>query len=82
MAGQGFGDADNQAPLYLRTTEEMLKEFAYLGEEIAREVVIKNPNYIANSIDDNLKPIPDETYPPKIEGADDDIRNEHHMLQQ
>ena len=75
MAGQGFGDADNQAPLYLRTTEEMLKEFAYLGEEIAREVVIKNPNYIANSIDDNLKPIPDETYPPKIEGADDDIRN-------
>ena len=75
MAGQGFGDADNQAPLYLRTTEEMLKEFTYLGEEIAREVVIKNPNYIANSIDDNLKPIPDETYPPKIEGADDDIRN-------
>lgn len=37
--------------------------------------MIKNPNYIANSIDDNLKPIPDETYPPKIEGADDDIRN-------
>lgn len=75
MAGQGFGDADNQAPLYLRTTEEMLKEFSYLGENIAKEVVIKNPNKIANSIDDNLKPIPDETYPPKIEGADNDIRN-------
>ena len=75
MAGQGFGDADNQAPLYLRTTEEMLKEFAYLGTDIAKEVVIKNPTEIANSVEENLKPIPDETYPPKIEGADDDIRN-------
>ena len=75
MAGQGFGDADNQPPLYLRTTEEMLKEFAYLGTDIAKEVVIKNPTEIANSVEENLKPIPDETYPPKIEGADDDIRN-------
>ena len=75
MAGQGFGDADNQPPLYLRTTEEMLKEFAYLGSEVAKEVVIKNPQAIANSVEENLKPIPDETYPPKIEGADDDIRN-------
>ena len=75
MAGQGFGDADNQPPLYLRTTEEMLKEFSYLGSDIAKEVVIKNPQSIANSVEENLKPIPDETYPPKIEGADDDIRN-------
>ena len=52
----------------------MLKEFSYLGSDIAREVVIKNPQAIADSID-ILKPIPDETYPPKIEGADDDIRN-------
>lgn len=74
MAGQGFGDAENQPPLYLKTTEEMLKEFSYLGEDIAREVVIKNPQEIADSVD-ILKPIPDETYPPKIEGADDDIRN-------
>lgn len=74
MAGQGFGDAENQPPLYLKTTEEMLKEFSYLGEDIAREVVIKNPQKIADSVD-ILKPIPDETYPPKIEGADDDIRN-------
>ena len=74
MAGQGFGDADNQPPLYFKTTEEMLKEFSYLGTEIAKEVVIKNPQAIADSID-VLKPIPDETYPPKIEGADDDIRN-------
>lgn len=75
MAGQGFGDADNQPPLYLRTTEEMLREFSYLGSDIAKEVVIKNPQAIANSVEENLKPIPDETYPPKIEGADDDIRN-------
>ena len=75
MAGQGFADADNQPPLYFRTTEEMLKEFTYLGADIAKEVVIKNPKAIADSIDDNLKPIPDETYTPKIEGADDDIRN-------
>ena len=74
MAGQGFGDADNQPPLYFKTTEEMLKEFSYLGPDIAKEVVIKNPKAIADSID-VLKPIPDETYPPKIEGADDDIRN-------
>ena len=74
MAGQGFGDAENQPPLYFKTTEEMLKEFSYLGEDIAREVVIKNPQEIADSVD-ILKPIPDETYPPKIEGADEDIRN-------
>ena len=74
MAGQGFDDADNQAPLYLRTTEEMLREFSYLGDEVAREVVIRNPQAIAEEVG-VLKPIPDETYPPKIEGADDDIRN-------
>lgn len=74
MAGQGFSDADKQAPLYLKTTEEMLKEFSYLGMDIAKEVVIKNPVAIAESVE-VLKPIPDETYPPKIEGADDDIRN-------
>lgn len=74
MAGQGFSDADKQAPLYLKTTEEMLKEFSYLGNDIAKEVVIKNPVAIAEAVE-VLKPIPDETYPPKIEGADDDIRN-------
>lgn len=74
MAGQGFGDADNQAPLYLKTTTEMLREFSYLGEKKAREVVITNPTNIADSIE-FIKPIPDETYPPKIEGAEDEIRN-------
>ena len=73
MAGQGFSDGDNQPPLYLKTTEEMLKEFSYLGSEASKEVVVRNTNIIADSID-VLKPIPDETYPPKIEGADEEIR--------
>ena len=72
MAGQGFSDADNQAPLYLRTTEEMLEEFSYLGEKKAREVVIDNPNKI-NQFIENIKPIPDETFPPKIEGAEEEL---------
>lgn len=73
MAGKGFSDADKQAPLYLKTTEEMLREFSYLGEEVAKEVVIKNPQAIADAVE-GIKPIPDETYPPKIEGADEEIR--------
>ncbi len=72
MAGKGFEDADNQAPLYLKTTEEMLQEFSYLGEEGAKEVVIDNPQKIAALVEE-IKPIPDEFYPPEIEGAEEEI---------
>lgn len=74
MAGQGYGDADNQPPLYFRTTNEMMKEFEYLGEEACREVVIENTQKIADMVE-AVKPIPDETFPPKIEGAEEEIRN-------
>lgn len=74
MASRGFSDSDNQPPLYFKTTEEMLKEFSYLGDEKSKEVVITNTNLIADEIED-IKPIPDETFPPKIEGAEEDIRN-------
>ncbi|MDQ2086902.1 PolC-type DNA polymerase III [Herbivorax sp. ANBcel31] len=73
MAGQGFSDADNQAPLYFRTTYEMLDEFRYLGEEKAREVVIENTNKIADMCEEIL-PIPEGTFPPKIEGAEQEMR--------
>ncbi|MDD4047479.1 MAG: PolC-type DNA polymerase III [Clostridia bacterium] len=74
MTGKGFDDADNQPPLYFRTTEEMLNEFTYLGEEEAEEVVIDNPLYIASLVNE-IKPIPDELYPPNIPGAEEDIIN-------
>lgn len=73
MAGQGYGDADNQPPLYFRTTNEMMKEFEYLGEEACKEVVIENTQKIADMVE-VVKPIPDETFPPKIEGAEEEIR--------
>ena len=73
MAGSGFDDADQQAPLYLRTTDEMLAEFTYLGAEKAREVVIDNPNRIADMVE-NIRPIPFGTYPPHIEGSDEELQ--------
>ena len=73
MAGQGYDDADNQPPLYFKTTEEMLREFSYLGEEKAYEVVIKNPNAINDQVE-SLLPIPNGTFPPIIEGSDEELR--------
>ena len=72
MAGKGFEDADNQAPLYLRTTEEMLEEFSYLGSEKAEEVVITNTNKIADMIE-KISPIHPDKCPPVIENSDQDL---------
>lgn len=74
MSGKGFKDADLQPPLYLRTTEEMLAEFTYLGEDLAREAVIENPRQIAAQIE-KIKPIPDDLYSPMIPGADEQIES-------
>ena len=73
MAGKGFSDADNQAPLYFRTTNEMIEEFMYLGKEKAEEVVIKNTQLIANSIE-TLSPVLPDKYPPVIEGSDEELK--------
>ena len=72
QAGQGFEDADRQPPLFFRNTEEMLAEFAYLGEEKAREVVIENPNRIADRVE-KLTPIPKGSFPPHMDGADEQL---------
>ncbi len=74
MAGQGFDDFDNQAPLHFKTTTEMLADFDYFGDR-AREFVIDNPNKIADMVDSNVIPVPDGNFPPVIEGSDDLLRN-------
>lgn len=73
MAGQGYKDAENGQGLYLRTTDEMMEEFSYLGEETARKVVIENTNLIADQIGD-LLPVPKGKFPPKIAGAEETLR--------
>lgn len=72
MASKGFDDADQQAPLYFKTTEEMLEDFAWAGDR-AKEFVIDNPNKIADSVMDNIPPIPPGTFQPHIDGANEEL---------
>ena len=72
MASKGFEDADNQAPLYFKTTNEMLQDFAWAGDR-AKEFVIDNPNKIADMVMDNIPPIPPGTFQPHIDGANEEL---------
>ncbi len=74
MAGNGFSDADNQPPLYFRTTEEMMAEFDYLPFEKAHEIVVENTNMIADMVED-LVPIPFGMHAPEMDGAEDELRS-------
>lgn len=72
MASKGFDDADNQAPLYFKTTDEMLADFEWAGDR-AKEFVIDNPKKIADSVMDNIPPIPPGTFQPHIDGANEEL---------
>ncbi len=74
MAAQGFDDFDKQAPLHLKTTEEMLEDFAYFGDR-AKELVVDNPNKIFGLIEEDIVPVPMTSCPPVIEGSDDLLRD-------
>ena len=74
QAGRGFKDAEDGDGLYLRTTDEMLDEFSYLGDKDAKRVVIDNTNLIADMISGDIKPVPDDRCPPDIEGAAETLR--------
>ena len=74
LATKGFDDCDKENPLYFRTTDEMLKEFSYLGEEKAQEVVVTNPNMIADMVE-TLRPVPHNLFAPKIENSVEDLKN-------
>ena len=73
MAGQGFDDIENQAPLYFKSTTEMMEDFSYFGDR-AYEFVVENPNKIAELVSDEVIPVPKGNYPPVIEGSDDLLR--------
>lgn len=74
MKGKGFKDAENGEGLYMRTTEEMLEEFSYLGKDDAYRVVVENTNKVANLISKDIRPVPLEKCPPKIDGAEETLR--------
>ncbi len=74
LSGQKFSDADRDIGLYFRTTDEMLEEFSYLGEDGAREVVITNTNLIADMVEE-VRPIPEGTYTPNLEGAEQELQD-------
>ena len=73
QAGQGYKDAESGEGLYFRTTDEMMEEFAYLGQETAHKVVIENTNLIADMVEP-MMPVPKGKFPPKIDGAEDYLR--------
>ena len=75
LGSMGYDNAENGQGLYLRTTEEMLNEFSYLGEDKAYEVVVENTNRIADMIEEGIKPIPDGKYPPIIPNSDETLRD-------
>ena len=74
LATKGFDDADRPNPLYFRTTDDMLREFSYLGEEKAQEIVVTNPNRIADMCE-TLRPVPHNLFAPKIENSVEDLKS-------
>ncbi len=74
LAGRGFDDAERQAPLFYRTTGEMLEEFSYLGADKAREVVITNPRKVADQVEE-LRPVPEGLHPPRLKNAEEDLED-------
>ena len=74
LATKGFDDADKPMPLYFRTTDDMLEEFSYLGEEKAYEIVVENPNKIADMCE-TMRPVPHNLFAPKIENSVEDLKN-------
>ena len=74
LATKGFADADKPNPLYFRTTDEMLQEFSYLGEEKAYEIVVQNPNMIADMCE-TIRPVPHNLFAPKIENSVEDLKD-------